>query len=143
MNLAHVRLVRHRALHDLDRDADDDVQRAAVRHDADVVVEDAAGVEQRHGEAQGFLDHHLEFVDEGVAFGAELVVELVFAKGEHRHEIGTRADRELDEAFASLEHQAQQVGFGVEGFTGAADDDGDGAAHAFVVRPTFGKNVLA
>lgn len=46
MDLVHVRRIRHLLLHDLDGFADDDVQRAPVGQEADVVVEDAAGVEE-------------------------------------------------------------------------------------------------
>ena len=143
MDLVDVGLIRVAVLDDGDGFADDDVQRAAVGEDADVVVEDAAGVEQRHGEAEHALDDELGLVDQRVAVGLELVVEVVFAKGQHGHEVGAGADGQLDEAFAAFEHKAQGVREGVEGFAGAADDDGDGAAHAFVVEAAFGQQVLA
>lgn len=62
MHLIHIRRVRLRLLLHPDRPADDNVERTAVRQQADVVVEDAARVEQRNGEAEEALDEQLELV---------------------------------------------------------------------------------
>lgn len=116
-----------------DRSPNDDVQRAAVRHQADVVVEHAARVEQRDREAEEFLDEELELVDARVRVGRELVVEVVLPEGEDGDQIRAGADRHLDEAFAALEDEAEGTGLCVEGFARAADYDGDGAAHSFLL----------
>lgn len=146
MHLVHVPIVHLAALgllHDLDRSPGHDVHRLAVRHESDVVIEDAARVEQGDGEADPFLDQELPFVDQRVRVRGDLVVEVVFAESEDGDQVGARADGEFDEAFAALEHEPESVRLGVEGFPGSADDDGDGAAHAFVVGAAFGEDVLA
>lgn len=145
MDLIHIALVRFPAtlLHDLDRLAHDHVQWPAVGHHADVVVEDAAGVEERDGEPEQLLDDELGFVHERVPVRLHLVVEVVFAEREDGDEVGAGADGELDEAFAALEHEAEAVGLGVEALAGTADDDRDGAAHAFVVGAAVREDVFA
>jgi len=82
-------------------------------------------------------------VHQGVLVRLHLVVQVVFAKREDGDEIGARADGELDEAFAALEHEAEAVRLGVEALAGAADDDRDGAAHAFVVGAAAREDVFA
>ena len=72
-----------------------------------------------------------------------LVVELVLAKREHGDEIGARADGELDESLAAFQYKPKRVGLRVEGFGRPADDDGDGAAHAFAVGAASRKDVFA
>ena len=100
-------------------------------------------MEQRHGEPEHFLDHQLRFVHVWVLGRIELLVEVVFAESEHGDEIGALADRELDEPLALLEDEFKRARFGVEGFARAADDDGDGTAHAFAVAAAFGEDVFA
>ncbi len=145
MDLIHVALVRlpPTLLHHLDRLAHHHVQRPPVRHHAHVVVEHPSGVEERDREPQQLLDHELRFVHQGVLVRLHLVVQVVFAKREDGDEIGARADGELDEAFAALEHEAEAVRLGVEALAGAADDDRDGAAHAFVVGAAAREDVFA
>lgn len=133
VDVIDVDVVRFGALHDLDGAADDDVQGSAIGDDADVVIEHAAGVEQWDGEAQGILDQHLHLVDDRVAVRLDLLVQLVFAKSQHGHEVGAGADGEFDEAFPPLQHKPEQLRARVEGLARAADDNGDGAAHAFAV----------
>jgi len=100
-------------------------------------------VEQRHGEPEHFLDHQLRFVHVWVLGRVELLVEVVFAESEHGDKVGALADRELDEPLALLEDEFQRARFSVKGFARAADNDGDGAAHAFAVAAAFGKDVFA
>ncbi len=75
--------------------------------------------------------------------GRDLIVEFVFSKPEHGDEVGAVPDGELDEAFAALEHELEQVRLRVEGFASAPDHDGDCAAHAFVVWAALGEEVVA
>ena len=64
MHLIHIRGIRLLALHDLDRAADDDVDGAAVGHEADVVVEDATCVEE--GDLRGGNEALVTCVNSGL-----------------------------------------------------------------------------
>lgn len=143
MDLIHIPLLRLDLLHHLNRPAHDHVQRPPVRQHAVIVVENAPGVEQRDRESEQLFHHELRFVHQWVPVRLHLVIEIVFAKREHWDEVGARADRELYEAFAAFEDEAEAVGEGVEGFAGAANDDCDCAAHAFAVGAAAGKDILA
>ena len=99
-------------------------------------------MEQRNGETEQLLDNELDFVDERVLLGLDLVVELVFAKGEDRDEIGAGADGELDEALAALEHEAEKVRLRVERFASATDNNRYGATHAFAICAASREQVL-
>lgn len=140
MNLIHVGLLRLRVLGYFDRDTHDNVQRAAIGHDANIIIKYPASMEQRHGKAKSFLDDHLKFVDQRMPVSLELVVELVFAKCEHGNEISAGADGELDKTFATLEDETEKMRLGVKGLAGTADHDGDGTAHPFVVRSAGGED---
>ena len=100
-------------LRHLDRPAHNDIERPAIGHHADIVVEHAPGMEQGDGEAEGFFEDDLGLVDQGVRVGADLVVEFVFAEGKHGDEIRAGADGELDEAFSLFQDEAEGVGLGV------------------------------
>ena len=73
----------------------------------------------------------------------ELIVQVVLAEAQHRHEVGAVADRELHEALAPLEHKAQCAGLRVERLRGTAHDDRDGAAHALAVDAAAAEEVGA
>ena len=73
----------------------------------------------------------------------DLVVQVVLPEGQHGHEVGAGADTQLDEALATLQHEAQGVRASVERLARAADDDGDGAAHTLAVGPAARQEVLA
>jgi hypothetical protein len=62
--------------------AHNNVDGTAVRHHADIVVEDTAGMEDGDSEAHEFLDEHLQPVDVRVLIGVKLVIDVVFAKCE-------------------------------------------------------------
>ena len=100
-------------------------------------------MKQRDGEPQHLLHRHLDLIDRRVGVRLDLVVEVVFAEREDGDEIRAGADGELDEAHAALEDEAQGVGLGVEGLAGAADDDGDGAAHALAVGAAAAEQIFA
>jgi len=143
MYLVDVIVVWVRVLHHPDRATDNDVDGSPVRHHAYVVVEDTPRVEDGHRKAHELLDEHLELVYVGMRIGIELVVDVVFAEGEDRDEVGAGAYGHLDKALAAVEDELYGTGARIEGFTCAAYDDGDGAAHAFVVITAFGEDVFA
>lgn len=132
MNAGDVFGGRIGALDDHDGAADDNVEGTAVGQEADVVVEDAAGVEERDGEAEDALEEELQAVDARVGARGELVVEFILAKGEHGHEIGARADGQLDKAETSAQYETHRVWLGVERLGCPANDNGNGASHAFL-----------
>jgi hypothetical protein len=71
----------------------------------------------------------------------QLIVDVIFPKREHRHQIRSLPDRDLDEPHPLLEGQICRVRMGSEGFGSAADHDDDGFARAFpedVGAGTFG-----
>ena len=137
MHLVHILGIRMLILHDADRFSNDDVDRPAVGHHTHIVIEDAAGVKDGHRKAHNFLDEELEPVEQGVGLAVDLVVDVVFAEREDGDQVGAGADGHLDEALAAAEDEADDAGAGVEGLASAADDDGDGAAHAFAVVAAF------
>lgn len=63
VDFVHVRLLGLRVLHDFDGFPHDDVEWAPIGHYSNVVIENAAGVEERHSEAEHFFDGHLDFVN--------------------------------------------------------------------------------
>lgn len=143
VELVQILLVRLLVPHHLDRAPHHHIQRPAIGHHAVVVIEDAAGVKKRDGEAEGPLHGHLDLIDGRMRVRLHLVVEVVFAKRQHGHEIGAGAHGQLDEALAPPEHQAQRVRSRVQGLARAAHDDGDGAAHAFAVGAAAAEQVFA
>ena len=100
-------------------------------------------MEQRDRKPEQLLNHELRFMHKGVLVRLHLVVEVVFAEGEDGDEVRAGADGEFDEALSAFQDEPEAVWEGVEALAGAADDDGDGAAHAFVVGAAAGEDVLA
>lgn len=133
VNLVDVVVVGMLVLNHSDWASNNNVDWSAIRHHSDVVVKDAASVEYRNSETHKLLDQHLEFVDVGMRFGIDLVVDVVFAECKDGYEIGTGANSHLDETFAATENELDGSGARIERFTGTSNDNGNGAAHTFVV----------
>lgn len=137
VHLVHILGVGMLILDDADGLADDDVDGPAIRHHADIVVEDAARVEDGNSKAHNFLDEELELVKQGVRLAVDLVVDVIFAEGKDGDQVSAGADGHLDETLAAAEDEADDAGACVERLASAADDDSDGATHAFVVVSAF------
>ena len=73
----------------------------------------------------------------------KLFVDVVLTEVENRNQIGARLYCELDEALAAVEYETEGAGIGFKGLAGAANNDSNGASHAFVVRAAFAKEVDA
>ena len=93
-------------LHHHDGPADHDVDGSSIRHQPDVVVEDATRVEQRNGEAEDPLDEKLKLVDAWMRLRRRLLKDVVLAKCQHGHEVRAGAEGHLDEALAALENKS-------------------------------------
>lgn len=79
-------------LNNTNRPSNDNVQWASVRHHADVVVEDAAGMEQWNRPAHDGLDEKLELVDVRVGMRIELLVKFVLTEADDGHKVSALAD---------------------------------------------------
>ena len=96
-----------------------------------------------YGKAQNPLHKHLPLMDPRMGIRIQLVVNVILAERQHGDQIRPRTNSKLDKPLAALQHQAQRMGFRVQRLSRAADDDGDGAAHALAVAAAFRQNVLA
>ena len=110
--------------------SDDGVDLLPVCQEADVVIEDSPGVEERDGEADSLADGPLKAPEERLLRGDELVIEIVLAKGQDGDDACVLADGEFEEAPAPPEDEGHCTRDGFEGFAGAADYDRDCTAAA-------------
>lgn len=143
VHFVHIFVVGVLVLCHSDGPANNNVHGSAVRHHANIVVEDASCMKDGNRKAHDLLYQHLELVNVWVSLGVELVIDVVLTKREDGHEVSAGADGHLDEAFATAQNKLDLTRSRIQRFTCAANDDGDGASHAFTILPAFGKNVLA
>ena len=141
VNAINLLLVRNRRPLDAHRPPDNDVNRAAVRHEANVVVEHTAAMQRGQGELEDAEAQHLEAMHHGVCLRAELVVERVLAKPKHGHEVGAGTDGHFDETLAGVEDHTEGAGFGFERLARAADDYRHSAAGTLAVTAAARQDV--
>lgn len=141
MHLIDRLLIRRRLLHNLHRPTHNNIKRSSIRHQTDIIIEYPTTVEEWHSKPDHLLEPELERLDLRVRL--KLIVEVVLAEPDDGYEISAVADGELDESLAAIEHDVHCAGLCVEGFAGAADDDGDCAAHALAVYAAFREEVVA
>ena len=143
VQLLNIFFVRRSLLHDLDRTTNNDIDRPAIRLDANIIVEDTTSMKRRKCKAKQLLKRKLTLVKPRVVLAVKLGVDIVFAERQHRHEIGARPHGQLDEALAAAQHKAEGAGARLQRLARAADHDGDGAAHAGAVAAAAAQQVLA
>ena len=127
---------------DLNRPPHHHVHRTPIRHQANVIIKNASCMKQRNRKAHRLLHHHLQFIHHRILLAGDLIVQVILAKRQHRHEIGAHADRQLDEALPAVEHELQRPRHRIERLARAADHDRHRAAHALVVQPALREQVL-
>src|SRR5690242_21099484 len=133
MHLVHIFKFRMLVLHNPDWLSNNNVNRPAVWHHANVAVEDTTSVEDGDSEAHNFLDQQLELMQQRVRLAVDLVVNIILAESEDRHKVSASANGHLDETLAAAENKANHARTCIEGLASAANDDGDGTTHAFPV----------
>ena len=94
----------------VDRSTDHRMNGSAMRHEADVVVENAATPDDRQREREHLLELVLHSLEEPVVGHDHAVVDLVLAEAEHGHERRARLKREAHEAFARAQHHSVASG---------------------------------
>ena len=143
VHLVHIGLVRVFDLLNLDGTADDNVHGPSVGHQADVVVEDAACVEDGDRPAHEVLHNHLELVYPRMCVRVQLVVDVVLAKPNDGYKVGTVAYGELYETLTTVQDEMHSTGPRFKRLARATDNYGDGATHALTVPATLGEDVFA
>mmetsp|Transcript_20986 Transcript_20986/g.66852 ORF Transcript_20986/g.66852 Transcript_20986/m.66852 type:complete len:311 (+) Transcript_20986:211-1143(+) len=116
-------------LGELDRLAHHHNDGLAMRHDAEAVVEEAAAIKDRRGEAQALAHLLLQLTSPGVRWVVHGVKDVVLAKAQHWHEIGPVVQSHADKAFPA-QSEAVRTRLGVERFGGSTNDQHDRASRA-------------
>ena len=133
MDLVHIRLLWFLRLMHLDRVARNHIQRPPVWHHPDIIVENPSGMEKWHCEAQNLFHDELNLVNEWVILRLQLIVQLIFAKSQSRHEVCPCAYGQLNETFAALQDKPQRLRSRIERFSGSTHNNRDGTTHALAV----------
>lgn len=109
--------------------------RMPVREESNVVVEDASPMEQRQREPEERLKALLEGEHCRSLFVAQLLKDIILAKGEHRHETRAIAHSYLDEPQSSPESQVCRPWLRFETLCRTANDNGDAVPFALSQNP--------